>query len=81
MHKYPQRMVNVKMAERKNVTALPIVQQAVKAAEARLANQGRVLLRPSGTEPVIRVMVEGQDESLVESVVNELAEVVGQAVR
>lgn len=81
MHKCPQRMINVKMSERKNVVDLPIVQQAVRAAEARLANKGRVLLRPSGTEPVVRVMVEGQDEELVNSVVNELAEVVSQAAR
>lgn len=81
MHKCPQRMINVKMAERRNVVDLPIVQQAVQTAEARLGSKGRVLLRPSGTEPVVRVMVEGEDETLVESVVVELADVVTQAVQ
>lgn len=81
MHKCPQRMINVKMAERRNVVDLPIVQKAVQTAEARLGRKGRVLLRPSGTEPVVRVMVEGEDETLVESVVVELADVVTQAVQ
>lgn len=81
MHKCPQKMINVKMAERKNIVDLPIVQQAVAAAEKKLAKQGRVLLRPSGTEPVVRVMVEGQDEQLVDNLVAELAEVVAQAAR
>jgi phosphoglucosamine mutase len=81
MHKCPQRMINVKMAERKNVVDLPVVQQAVQVAEARLGSKGRVLLRPSGTEPVVRVMVEGEDETLVDSVVAELADVVTQAVQ
>jgi len=48
----------------------------LKEAEAELADTGRVLLRPSGTEPLIRVMVEGQDQKLVESVANKLADVV-----
>lgn len=81
MHKCPQRMINVKMTERKNVVDLPIVQQAVKAAEIQLAGKGRVLLRASGTEPLVRVMVEGEDEKLVENVVNTLAEVVTQAAQ
>lgn len=81
MHKCPQRMINVKMTERKNVVDLPIVQQAVKAAEVQLAGKGRVLLRASGTEPLVRVMVEGEDEKLVESVVNTLAEVVTKAAQ
>jgi phosphoglucosamine mutase len=81
MHKCPQRMINVKMAERKNVVDLPIVQEAVQAAEAQLAGKGRVLLRASGTEPLVRVMVEGEDETLVETVVTALAEVVSQAAR
>ena len=75
----PQVLVNVKLAERKEVTALPAVKQAVGAAEAALAGRGRVLLRPSGTEPVIRVMVEGEDPARVKALADSIAEAVRQA--
>jgi phosphoglucosamine mutase len=51
---------------------LPAVKQAIDEAEARLGADGRVVIRPSGTEPVIRVMAEGEDESLVTAVVDEI---------
>jgi phosphoglucosamine mutase len=54
----------------------PSVQNAVREAEQQLNNHGRVLLRPSGTEPLIRVMVEGVDGQLVETVAHQLAEIV-----
>ena len=53
--------------------------EALKKTEARLNGKGRVLLRPSGTEPVVRVMVEGEDQMLVEELANDLARVVEQA--
>jgi phosphoglucosamine mutase len=56
------------------------VQKAVAEAEARLEGQGRLLIRKSGTEPVIRVMAEAEDEAVVEQVVDELCRVIGQAV-
>ena len=56
------------------------VRSAVQAAEKRLAGRGRVLLRPSGTEPVIRVMVEGEDGALVEQLTKELAATVESAL-
>jgi len=80
MSKYPQTMVNVKIAERIDVTVNQPIQQAVKDAEQQLGTLGRVLLRPSGTEPLIRVMVEGQDERQVQVVANELADVVRTAI-
>jgi phosphoglucosamine mutase len=80
MSKYPQTLINVRLKERRDVTALPAVQQAVAQAEARLGEAGRVLLRPSGTEPLIRVMVEGEDAALVGQLAEELAEAVRQAV-
>ncbi len=80
MTKYPQELINVRLDRRVDVMAMPAVQAAVAAAEARLAERGRILLRPSGTEPLIRVMVEGQDADEVASVARELAEVVGQAI-
>jgi phosphoglucosamine mutase len=80
MSKYPQTLLNVEMAERVNVDQNDTIQAAVRDAEGMLADSGRVLLRPSGTEPLIRVMVEGQDNSQVEKVAQELADVVRTAV-
>lgn len=76
----PQTMVNVRMAERCDPTLDKAVQQAVADTEQKLGDQGRVLLRLSGTEPLVRVMVEGMDESLVSQLANELAESVEQAM-
>ena len=58
---YPQHLVNVKVAD-KSVINAPAVQKALQEAEAALAGNGRILLRPSGTEPVIRVMAEAKTE-------------------
>lgn len=76
MHKCPQKMINVPIKQKFNLNDLPQVQTAIHAAEQRLAQRGRVLLRPSGTEPLVRVMVEGEDIQQVETLVQELADVV-----
>ena len=76
MSKFPQRMINVRVGTRSDPMEHAGVREAVQAAEKRLAGRGRVLLRPSGTEPVIRVMVEGEDGTLVEQLTGELAGVV-----
>ena len=60
--------------------ASPAVRQAVKQAEDELDGKGRVLLRPSGTEPLIRVMVEGEDEALVHRLAGRLADTVSKAI-
>ena len=75
---YPQTLINVRVDRRVDL-GLPILRDAVKAAEADLGTSGRVLLRPSGTEPLIRVMVEGQDNGQVEKVARALAEAVEEA--
>lgn len=77
MTKFPQKLVNVRLQQRLDVTRSPGVQKAVAEVEATLAGQGRVLLRPSGTEPLIRVMVEGRDERQVD----DLAQYIAKAVR
>jgi phosphoglucosamine mutase len=79
MPKYPQVLLNVKTSKRLDLKGTPAVGAAVRAAEARLAGTGRIVLRPSGTEAVIRVMAEGRDEALVREVADELAAVVRQA--
>ncbi len=79
MSKYPQLMVNVPLSHKFNTDDFPQIQQAVEAAEQELNGKGRVLLRPSGTEPLIRVMVEGQDERLVDSLAHQIADVVKEA--
>ena len=76
---YPQKMINVRLRQR-GVNDSDEIQRAVKMAEDELGNRGRILLRPSGTEPLVRVMVEGQDESEVSAMAEELAEVVRQQV-
>lgn len=80
MNKYPQHMINVPLARRIDIEHSALIQDAVREAETCLSDKGRVLLRPSGTEPLIRVMVEGEDGALVLSQAQRLAEVVEQAV-
>ena len=80
MEKYPQTLVNVRLDKPVDVMRSQAVKDAIVAAEQQLADSGRILLRPSGTEPLIRVMVEGQDTGVVEQVANELAEVVRSAL-
>ncbi len=76
---FPQVLENVRLARRFNFSASAPVQAAVKAAEDQLAGEGRVLLRASGTEPVIRVMVEGRDGSQVKALAVKIADVVRSA--
>ena len=79
MPRYPQTIINVRVAGKPNLDDLPAISKAVAGVEATLGRAGRVVLRPSGTEPVIRVMVEGEDDALVKNLASELAESVEQA--
>lgn len=77
MEKYPQTMINVPLIKKgANPTASKKVKEAVRDVEKLLASRGRVLLRLSGTEPVVRVMVEGEDQKMVESMAAQLADAV-----
>jgi phosphoglucosamine mutase len=80
MVKMPQRLVNVPLPVNTNPIDEPRVQQAVSDVEARLNGRGRVLLRPSGTEPLIRVMVEGEDEKQVSGYARQIADAVTESV-
>ncbi|PCI16859.1 MAG: phosphoglucosamine mutase [Piscirickettsiaceae bacterium] len=73
VEKYPQTMINVKLRESQSFVATAEILQAVEKVEGILNGSGRVLLRPSGTEPLVRVMVEGQDAELVNSLAKELS--------
>ncbi len=79
MPKYPQIMVNVQTEKRFDPSQSVVIQEAVTAAESELAETGRVVLRASGTEPVIRVMVEGEDHEQVVALAERLAAVVAGA--
>tara|TARA_R110000850_G_scaffold161207_5_gene285760 strand:+ start:15430 stop:16761 length:1332 start_codon:yes stop_codon:yes gene_type:complete len=80
MQKYPQKMINVRIKQKFNLEDFPAIQQAVVAAESELAERGRVLLRPSGTEPLVRVMVEGEDDQQVATLVKQIAAVVEKEI-
>jgi phosphoglucosamine mutase len=64
MRRYPQRMVNVVVSDREALEGADDVWEAVRAVERELGEEGRVLVRPSGTEPLVRVMVEAETEEL-----------------
>jgi len=80
LQKFPQVMENIRMQKHVDVLAETAVTQAVKAAEDQLKGKGRVLLRLSGTEPLVRVMVEGDNPDQVKQIANELAQVVKSLV-
>ncbi|MBS0358860.1 MAG: phosphoglucosamine mutase [Proteobacteria bacterium] len=79
--KFPQTMINVAVSNHEKVLNSKSVQQAIQSVEQKLNGTGRVLLRPSGTEPVIRVMVEGEDAKQVSDFAHQLAEAVEASVR
>lgn len=76
MRVYPQVLVNVRGVDRAGVAGDDVLQQAVRQAEVALGGQGRVLLRPSGTEPVVRVMVEAQEVEQAQKLADDLAAIV-----
>lgn len=76
MTRFPQTLINVRVADKHAVSEKPAVKEAVAAAEAALGENGRVLLRPSGTEPVVRVMVEALNQEDADVHAKAIAEVV-----
>ena len=76
MVRFPQVLINVKNVAKERLSASTVISDAVKAAEVELGSNGRVLLRASGTEPLVRVMVEAQSDSVAQSVATKLAQVV-----
>ncbi|MGP4081838.1 phosphoglucosamine mutase [Pseudalkalibacillus sp. R45] len=78
MEKFPQCLKNVKVTDKTKVMENPAVKEAIAKVEAETSGNGRVLVRPSGTEPLVRVMVEAPTEELCEKYVEEIARVVDQ---
>ena len=76
MHKLPQVLINCKVPRRYDPMQVPAIRAAAEAVTTRLGGQGRVLLRASGTEPLVRVMVEGRDQAVAKACAEELAELV-----
>ncbi len=79
MQSFPQTLKNVRTSKKIDVKTIPGFTDTVAKLEKKLGKTGRILVRPSGTEPVIRVMVEGQDEKLIDSMADELCEMVRKA--
>ncbi len=76
MVRFPQVLINVKNVAKERLSTSTVISDAVKAAEDELGSNGRVLLRASGTEPLVRVMVEAQSDAVAQSVAAKLAQVV-----
>jgi phosphoglucosamine mutase len=74
MHTLPQVLINVGVSDRDAAVAAPAVQTALQQAEEELGDTGRILLRPSGTEQLIRVMVEAEDEHVAHRLAAHVAE-------
>jgi phosphoglucosamine mutase len=79
MRKYPQTIINVPFNGGRDPSRMPVVETAVGQVEAELRGEGRVLLRPSGTEPVLRVMVEGREAAQVAAFAQHIAAAVRKA--
>lgn len=74
----PQVLVNTRVSEKKDIMTIEPVAKAIRDVESKLGNEGRVLIRYSGTEPLLRVMLEGQDKYEITSWANEIADLVKQ---
>jgi len=73
---YPQVLLNVRVREKADLKSVPPVAQAIELVESRVAQQGRVLVRYSGTEPLLRVMIEGKDQDEIRAWAQEIVDVV-----
>jgi phosphoglucosamine mutase len=80
MPRFPQVLENVRVLRREDLRTLPRVQERIREAEAALVGAGRVLVRFSGTEPLVRVMVEGPDEAAIRRLAGEIAAAVREAL-
>ena len=80
MTTFPQKLINVNVKEKPPIEDVESIRDAIAAAEAKLGESGRVLIRYSGTQPMCRVMVEGPTEKETEAIAQHLAEVVKESI-
>jgi phosphoglucosamine mutase len=73
---YPQVLMNVDVEHKHDIKAIPEIEEAIKSAEKRLTGRGRILVRPSGTEQKIRVMLEGKDLKLITKLGKDISKVI-----
>jgi phosphoglucosamine mutase len=76
MKKFPQKLVNVRVTDKHHVTDNDKVKTIIEQVEAEMSGNGRILVRPSGTEPLVRVMAEAPTEELCEAYVDRIVSVV-----
>jgi phosphoglucosamine mutase len=77
---YPQVLVNVRVRERVDFVKVPAIAEAIRRVEARLSGQGRLLIRYSGTEPLLRIMLEGKKGAEIREWADEIADAVKAAI-
>jgi phosphoglucosamine mutase len=80
MQEFPQRLVNVRVREREGWEANDAIASALRSAERQLEGRGRIFVRPSGTEKMIRVMAEGPDAAEVDALVESVAAAIRSAL-
>jgi phosphoglucosamine mutase len=76
MERYPQRLINIRIRERRKLEDFPKVIQQIRKVEQKLGERGRILVRFSGTEPLVRVMVEGEQEKMITQLGEETAQII-----
>jgi phosphoglucosamine mutase len=77
---FPQVLINVEVEKKKDIRTVPAIMDAIRAAEQKLNGRGRVLVRPSGTEPKVRVMLEGDDIKLISSIGRQISKVIRETM-
>ena len=77
---YPQELVNIRVSDKNGAMEVPAIKEIIDIVEAEMAGNGRVLVRPSGTEPLVRVMVEAPTDELCHDYVTRIADVVRQEI-